>query len=150
MGKSRKGTGREQEHELRRGSMNVSPLERSDRVWEVIEAEKSRDRVLQRVSNGAWIVTFGALLFTAVGVGFNIWWAARAFLEGDVGLSVVFREAMPLVWVVGGISLLLAVLSTGGVLLRFRAASLDEIRLRLAAVEELLMEQADDLSPNSS
>lgn len=124
--------------------MNMSLRERSDRVWEVIEAERNRDRALQRVSNAAWAVTFGALLFTAVGVGFDIWWAARAFLEGDVYLSVVFREAMPLVWVVGGISLLLAVLSTGSGLLRSRAASLDEIRLRLAAVEEMLVDLAEE------
>jgi uncharacterized membrane protein len=74
-------------------------------------------------------------------VGFNVWWAAEAFLQGQVGMDVIFREAMPFVWVVGAISLLVAVLSTAGVLLRFRAASLDEIRLRLAAVEQMLTDQ---------
>jgi hypothetical protein len=80
-------------------------------------------------------------------VAFNIWWAVTAFLGGHVGLSVVFREAMPLVWAVGGISLLLAVLSSAGLLLRARAASLDEIRLRLTAVEEMLLDQANDAWP---
>lgn len=127
--------------------MSATPQQIQDRVWEVIEAEKSRDKTLRRVSSGAWGVTFGALVFTAVGVAFNIWWAATAFLRGQLGLSVVFREAMPLVWVVGGISLLLGVLSSAGLLLRTRAASLDEIRLRLSALEEMLLSQANDAPP---
>jgi hypothetical protein len=121
--------------------MNASTQRQKDRIRDLIEAEKGRDRTLQRISTGAWILTFVALLFTAVGVGFNVWWAAEAFLQGQVGMDVIFREAMPFVWVVGAISLLVAVLSTAGVLLRFRAASLDEIRLRLAAVEQMLTDQ---------
>ena len=121
--------------------MNASIQRQKDQIRELIEAEKGRDRTLQRISTGAWILTFVALLFTAVGVGFNVWWAAAAFLRGQVGMDVIFREAMPFVWIVGAISLLVAVLSTAGVLLRFRAASLDEIRLRLAAVEHMLTDQ---------
>ncbi len=49
---------------------------------------------------------------------------------------------MPLVRSVGAVSLLVAVLSTAALLLRFRAASLDEIRLRLAAVEQMLSDQS--------
>ena len=124
--------------------MNASTQRKKDRIREFIEAEKDRDQTLQRISTGAWILTFVALLFTAVGVGFNVWWAAAAFLRGQVGMDVIFREAMPFVWIVGAISLLVAVLSTAGVLLRFRAASLDEIRLRLAAVEQMLTDQAHE------
>ena len=123
--------------------MNASPQEQKDRIFELIEEEKGRDRTLKRVSTGAWIVTFAALLVTAVGVSFDIWWAMRAVAEGDVGVGVVFREAMPLIWVVGAVSLLVAVLSTVGVFLRFRTASLAEIQLRLAAVEEMLTDQAE-------
>ncbi len=124
--------------------MITSQKEQKDRTWEFIEAEKGRDRRLQKISTVAWIVTFAALLFTAVGIGFNVWWAAQGFMIGQLGMNVIFREAMPLVWVVGTISLLVAVLSTAGVLLRFRAASLHEIRLRLAALEEMLMDQGKD------
>ena len=121
--------------------MNASTQGQKDQIRELIEAEKGRDRTLKRISTGAWILTFVALLFTAVGVGFNVWWAAEAFLRGQAGMDVIFREAMPFVWIVGAVSLLVAVLSTVGVLLRFRAASLDEIRLRLAAVEQMLTDQ---------
>ena len=123
--------------------MNASPQEQKERIFELIEEEKGRDRTLKRVSTGAWIVTFAALLLTAVGVSFDIWWAMRAVAEGAVSVGVVFREAMPLVWVVGAVSLLVAVLSTVGVFLRFRTASLAEIQLRLAAVEQMLTDQAE-------
>jgi hypothetical protein len=122
--------------------MNASPQQPSERIWKLIEAEKGRDRMLRRVSTGAWILTFVALLFAAVIVGINVWWAARLFIQGSAHLVVVFREAMPLVWIVGGVSLLVAVLTTAALLLRFRAASLDEIRLRLAAVEQMLTDKS--------
>jgi hypothetical protein len=121
--------------------MNASAKEQKERIWELIEAEKGRDRTLKRVSTGAWVVTFVALLFTAVGIGFNVAWAVQMWIQGDVYASVIFREAMPFVWVLGAISLLVAVLSTVGIFLRFRAASLAEIRLRLAAVEQMLTDQ---------
>ncbi|MFG1690587.1 hypothetical protein ACGF5M_00285 [Gemmatimonadota bacterium] len=123
--------------------MNASPQEQKDRIFQVIESEKGRDRKLQRIATAAWILVFVALLFTAVGIGFNVWWAAQAFMDNAVGMDVIFREAMPFVWVAGAVSLLVAVLSTLGVFLRFRTASLAEIQLRLAALEEMLMDQAE-------
>jgi hypothetical protein len=110
-------------------------------VWEVIEKEKDRDRLLRKISAAAWIVTFLALLFTGVGIGFNVAWAIQVYLQEEVGAGVVFREAMPFVWVMGTISLLIAVLSTVGIFLRFRTASMSEIQLRLAAVEQMLKDQ---------
>ncbi len=122
--------------------MNASSQQQNDRIWKLIEAEKGRDRMLQRVSTGAWILTFVALFFAAVIVGINIWWATRLYMLGIEEIVVVFRQAMPLVWIVGAVSLLVAVLSTAALLLRFRAASLDEIRLRLAAVEQMLTDKS--------
>jgi len=123
--------------------MNASPQEQKDRIWELMEAEKKRDRTLQRVSTVGWVMTLAALLFTAAAMGFNVLWAARAFSRGQVGMGVIFREAMPAVWAVGGISLVVAVISTAAVLLRFRAASLDEIRLRLSSLEQMVTDQAE-------
>ena len=122
--------------------MNASIQRQKDGIRELIEAEKGRDRTLKRVSTGAWILTFVALLFTAVVVGIHVWWAARSFMEGRVPMVAILGEAMLLVWIVGAVSLLVAVLSTAALLLRFRAASLDEIRLRLAAVEQMLTDQS--------
>jgi hypothetical protein len=118
--------------------MNASAKEQKDRVWQLMEAEKKRDRILQRIGLAAWILTLAALLFTALGIATNVWWAVQAFQAGQVGVSIIFREAMPLVWAVGGVSLLVAVLATVGMFLRLRAASLDEIRVRLAALEGMI------------
>jgi len=50
----------------------------------------------------------------------------------------VFWSAMPLLIVLGFLSVLIATLSTVGVFLHLRTASLTEIQLRLAALEDLL------------
>jgi hypothetical protein len=106
-----------------------------------MEAEKKRDRLLQKISTVAWVVTLAALIFTALGIGTNVYWAVGAYSAGQVGLSVIFREAMPFVWATGGVALVVAVMSTAAGLVRFRAASLDEIRIRLSALEEMIVEQ---------
>lgn len=123
--------------------MNVSMQEQRDRIWESIQAEKDRDRSIKRISRWAWIVTFVALLLVAVSVGWNVWLVLVGALKGNVSYTQVFRTAMPLVWVLGTISFLIAILSTVGVFMRFRTASLGEIQLRLAAVEEMLSAQGN-------
>jgi len=123
--------------------MNASIQEQRDRIWESIQAEKDRDRSIKRISRWAWIVTFVALLLMAVSVGWNVWLVLVGALKGNVSYTLVFRTAMPLVWVVGTISFLIAILSTVGVFMRFRTASLGEIQLRLAAVEEMLSAQGN-------
>lgn len=50
---------------------------------------------------------------------------------------------MPLVVVLGTISLLIATLSTVGIFFRLRTASLAEIQLRLAALEDVLRSKPD-------
>ena len=57
--------------------------------------------------------------------------------------SDVIRFLLPLVYVVGLVSLLIAVLSTIGVFIRSRTATLGEIQLRLAALESILRVQTD-------
>lgn len=129
--------------------MSESTVGQKEQVWKLLEAEKKRDRLLQRIGAAGWILTLVALLFTALGIATNVWWAMQAYQAGQVGVSVIFREAMPLVWAVGGVSLLVAVLATIGTFLRLRAASLDEIRVRLSALEGMLNDQgwSDDSSP---
>jgi hypothetical protein len=124
--------------------MNRSAKVRKEKVWELMEGEKKRDRMLQRIGMTGWVITLVALLFTAVGIGINVAWALGAYQAEQVGMSVIFREAMPLVWVVGAVSLLIAVLSTVGMFFRQRAASLEEIRLRIAAMEDMLSSPGDD------
>ncbi len=60
----------------------------------------------------------------------------------------LYDAAMPLVAVVGVVSLLVATLTTVGIFLRLRTASLSEIQLRLAALEEMLQGAASGM-PNA-
>ena len=57
----------------------------------------------------------------------------------SVLLAIALDFALPLITVLGVLSFLVAVLSTVGVFLRFRTASLAEIQTRLAAMEEMLL-----------
>ena len=60
-------------------------------------------------------------------------------LLGPCLLAIALDFALPLITVLGVLSFLVAVLSTVGVFLRFRTASLAEIQTRLAAMEEMLL-----------
>ena len=107
-------------------------------AWDIIEAEKRRDRVVRRTSIIAWTVTFLVLLVFAAMVAQRL---ALVMQRVSVGIEMpqsIYDTALPLVVVLGVVSLLIATLSTVGVFLRHRAASLSEIQLRLAMLEEML------------
>jgi hypothetical protein len=70
----------------------------------------------------------------------------RGALAGVLPWSVVVGSAFPLLLVLGLLSVLIATLGTVGVFLRLRTASLLEIQLRLAALEEMLTSRGDDTS----
>jgi hypothetical protein len=113
----------------------------SQKAWAMIETEKRRDRFIRRVSIVAWSVTFTiVLMFAALSMpGFlQMFNAARA---GDLPWITVIGTAMPVVHSLLILSILVAVLSTVGVFLRFRSASLTEIQVRLAALEDMLATQ---------
>ena len=97
-------------------------------VWTMIEAEKQRDRLIRRISTIAWTVTFVVLLVYAVIVGADVVRTLELVQVGVVGREAVFAMLMPLIKVVGAVALLIAVLSTVGVFLRLRTASLSEIQ----------------------
>jgi len=119
--------------------MNTPLPPASERVWSVIEREKRRDKLVRRVSISAWSVTgVTVLLFGAV-TGLEVWEVARHAMAGTLLWSTVFERALPVVVVVGLLGLLVAVLSTVGIFLRLRTASLSEIQLRLASLEEMVI-----------
>ena len=110
----------------------------SGKVWEAIEGERRRDRFLRRVTVTAWTITFVLVAIMAVLVCMQIFEMARAALLGALPWMSVIGLAMPLVIVLGVLSVLVATLSTIGMFLRMRTASLTEIQLRLAALEDML------------
>jgi len=110
----------------------------ADRTWALIENEKRRDRFIRRVNVIAWTATFVLVLLIAVLAGLQIAELARAGILRAVPWSAVIGSVMPLVDVLWKLSLLVAALSTVGIFLRLRTASLTEIQLRLASLEEML------------
>ena len=122
-------------------STHVAPT--SERVWAVIEREKRRDKLVRRVSVSAWAVTGGAVMFFGVVTGLEVWRTVRLAGQGLIRWAEVFASLMPVVVVIGVLSLLVATLSTVGIFLRLRTASLSEIQLRLAALEEMITSHLD-------
>ena len=59
---------------------------------------------------------------------------------GGATIGNVLALTMPLIAVTGVLSVLIATVSTVGVFLRLRTASLAEIQVRLAALEQMLLE----------
>jgi hypothetical protein len=110
----------------------------SGKVWEAIENEKRRDRLIKRVSITAWTITFVLVAIMTVMVGFQVWQLARGAMVGALPWISVLGAAMPLVITLGLLSVLVAALSTIGIFLRMRTASLAEIQLRLAALEDMI------------
>jgi hypothetical protein len=104
----------------------------------MIEEEKRRDQFLRRVSKIAWIVTFAIVLLFTVMVGMQVSQMVQLVGGGQLAHMAVIGAAMPLFIVLGLLSVLIATLSTIGIFLRFRTASLAEIQLRLAALEDIL------------
>lgn len=109
----------------------------------MIEKEQRRDRFIRRVSVVAWTVTFLIAVIFTVLVAANVAQMAKAARVGAVSWSAVAGVAMPLIIVLGFLSLLIATLCTVGIFLRFRTASLTEIQLRLAALEDMLSARGD-------
>jgi hypothetical protein len=109
-----------------------------EKAWALIETERRRDRFIRRVCIAAWSVTFGLALLFAAAIAAPIIQMARGAMLGAFPWMTVVGAAMPLMGVLWTLSLLVAGLSTVGVFLRQRAASLAEIQLRLAALEEML------------
>ena len=115
----------------------------TDRTHALIENERRRDRFIRKVSIAAWSTTVFLVLVVAAMVSVQVVEMTKAGLLGAVPWMTVMASAMPLVDVLWKLSLLVATLSTIGIFLRLRTASLTEIQLRLAALEEMIASQPD-------
>jgi hypothetical protein len=115
------------------------PSSAYDAAWDAIEKEKRRDRAMRRTSIIAWSTTFVVLLIFAgimvqrIAVAWH-----RSMILGIHPPDPVYDAALPLIVVIGVLSLLIATLATIGIFLRLRTASLSEIQLRLANLEDML------------
>jgi hypothetical protein len=110
----------------------------SRNAWDLIEAEKRRDRMLRRVSTAAWTVTFVIAGLFAILTGISVAEMVKGAISGGLPWMTVLGVSIPFFTVLLTISVLVAALSTVGIFLRLRTASLSEIQLRLAALEEMV------------
>lgn len=115
------------------------PSNKTADPWALIEKEREAERSLRRVARTAWIVAFVVMGTFVVTTLVQVIEMARAAAVGAVPWSTAMALATPLLTQLGILSVLVATLSTIGMFTRLRAASLAEIQLRLAALEEMLM-----------
>ena len=114
-----------------------------EQAWALIETERRRDRFVRRACVAAWSATFVLALLLAAMIAVPVVYQVRLARVGAVPWMAAVGAAMPLMGALWTLSLLVAGLSTVGVFLRQRSASLAEIQLRLAALEEMLGSRGD-------
>ena len=110
----------------------------TEQAWAFIEREKRIDRFIRRVSIMAWSVTFLIVVMFTILTSLQVVEMVRMTAGAHLPFSVVTASAMPLIIVLGFLSVLIATLSTVAIFLRLRTSSLAEIQLRLAALEEMI------------
>lgn len=121
--------------------MNTNNELHNDPVWEMIDREKKRDRMIRRISRTAWVTTIVMLLiFTGV-TFFRLSKVYGLYQNGLVSFDSVTSSVVPFAIIVGSLSLIIAILSTVGVFLRLRTTSLLEIQQRLANLEQLVTDK---------
>ena len=107
-------------------------------AWDAIARERRLDTLVRTICTAAWVVT----LVIAGGYAWIVWQQVAQVRKlvgvGAASDLATLSTATPLIIALGVLALLVATLSTIGVFLRFRGASMQEIQLRLAALEEML------------
>ena len=119
--------------------MTLPQATASAKIWERIDAEKHRDRIIKRVSVGAWTVTLVLVVALLVVEAASVLQMVRAATVGAASWTSVLGSAFPGLIILGVLSVLIATLSTVAMFFRLRTATLDEIHLRLAGLEEMIV-----------
>ena len=120
----------------------ASPSSRpQDAAWALIDAEKRRDRLIRRLCIFSWGATFSVAVLFVVAVGVGVVEMLKGAMAGNLPWITVTGAAMPLLGALWTLCLLMAALSTIGVFLRMRTASLAEIQMRLAALEAMMTDR---------
>ena len=109
-----------------------------ENAWTQIDRERRLDKRLRRLSVIAWTFTLLVMLFLVLLTALEV----RIFWALGMVPWVMNRTAMPLLIVLVVLGALIATLATVGIFLRLRTASLMEIQLRLAALEQMLTRDA--------
>ena len=119
--------------------MKTTSTQKTPDIQEMIDSENRKDAFIRRISISAWTVTLIAILSFGVVVAMRVAHTAELVGTGILTPDAIVEAMIPFVAVVGIVSLLVATLSTVGIFLRLRTASLSEIQMRLAALESVLL-----------
>jgi uncharacterized RDD family membrane protein YckC len=122
--------------------MTATPESPMSRAWSRIEAEQRSDLLFRRLTMVGWIAT-GLVVMVLIAFGIAQLRFAMAMAGGGAApLGAFLGGLVPVLLAVGAFCALGATLATIGLFLRMRSASLHEIQLRLAALEDLLTQSA--------
>ena len=122
--------------------MSTTRASASSNAWQAIDGEKRRDRIIKNVSVVSWTITFLLVVaLAAIKVSQTIFVAKTVM--GGMGWQMALPLMMPVIISLGVLTVLIATLSTVAVFLRLRTASLNEIQLRLAALEDMIVARTD-------
>jgi hypothetical protein len=108
-----------------------------------IKREKQGNRLLRRVGIRAWGVTLAFVVLLGILVGMQVAEMWKGYAAGALPWISVVGVAMPFIIILALLSVLIATLATIGIFIRSRAATLNEIQLRLAALEEKIASRAE-------
>ena len=118
--------------------MNTNYESNNDPVWQMIDREKKKDKVIRRISRVAWGTTLILLLIFFGFTLYNLDIVHGRYERGMVPWSAVVSSVVPFAIILGSLSLIIAILSTIGMFLRLRTTSLLEIQQRLANLEQMV------------
>ncbi|WP_323757767.1 hypothetical protein [Roseivirga sp.] len=110
-----------------------------DAIWKMIDREKKKDVFVKRISKMGWTGTVVMLLFFLTITLIDLSRMVGLYGEGMVSRQSVINTVVPFAIVLGGLCLIIAILSTIGVFLRMRTTSLLEIQQRLANLEQMVV-----------
>ena len=110
-----------------------------DAIWEMIDREKKKDLLIKRVSKVGWIGTVVMLLVFLTLTLIDLSRMVELYGKGLVSRESVINTIIPFAIVLGGLCLIIAILSTIGMFLRMRTTSLLEIQQRLASLEQMVV-----------
>lgn len=123
--------------------MSIKPQSVPDELWRQVETEKGKDQRIRRISTAAWSVTGLAILFYGTIVFQQFLQFRRMVDSGIMPSGSEWGALVPLVGVVGLVALFVAILSTVGMFFRLRTSSLEELKVRLTALEDLVVDHVN-------
>ena len=111
---------------------------RNDQVWDMIKKEKQRDKSLKVISWVSWGMTLVVLSIFMIFTVTEFSRTMELYRSGFVPYGHVLDTLIPMLVILGSLSLLVAILVTIGRFMRLRTTNLLEVQQRLTHLENLM------------